>query len=80
MLDRATFRRHRAWLTAAVFALAVLAYAPALAGVFVFDDIHSVSDNPALKDLGNLGRFWTDPSAFTRGAGTMYRPLPSRGR
>lgn len=75
MLDRATFRRHRAWLTTAVFALAVLAYAPALAGVFVFDDIHSVSDNPALKDLGNLGRFWTDPSAFTRGAGTMYRPL-----
>ena len=75
MLDRATFHRQRAWLTAAVFTLAVLAYAPSLAGVYVFDDIHSVSDNPALQDLGNLGRFWTDPAAFTRGAGTMYRPF-----
>jgi tetratricopeptide (TPR) repeat protein len=75
MLDRATFHRHRAWLTAAVFALAVLAYAPSLAGVYVFDDIHSVSDNPALQDLGNLGRFWIDPAAFSRGAGTMYRPF-----
>jgi tetratricopeptide (TPR) repeat protein len=58
----------------AVFACALLAYGTALAGDYVFDDLHSVSDNPALRDLGNLARFWWDPSAFSIGAGTMYRP------
>ncbi len=54
--------------------LAVLAYGAALAGDFVFDDVHSVSANPAVHDLGNLGRYWTDPGCFSGAAARMYRP------
>lgn len=53
---------------------AMLAYGTALAGDYVFDDVHSISANTALHDLGNLGRYWTDPSAFSAGLGRMYRP------
>lgn len=59
----------------AIVALACLAYGAAAAGVLVFDDIHSIANNTALRDLGNLGRFWTDPSAFSAGGGRMYRPV-----
>jgi hypothetical protein len=59
---------------ALVFTLAWLAYGAALAGDFVFDDFHSVAANPALRDLGNLGAFWRDPTLFSAGSGAMYRP------
>lgn len=69
-------RVHRrvAWSVGAVALAALLAYATALAGDFVFDDWHSVAGNPAVQDLGMLGRHWTDPAAFTAGSGHMYRP------
>lgn len=57
-----------------VFVLAWLAYGAALAGDYVFDDFHSVAANPALRDLGNLGAFWRDPTLFSVGGGAMYRP------
>ena len=72
---RAAMRRHEALAACLVFVAAWLAYGAALAGEFVFDDIHTVSANPALHDLRNLGRYWTDPTAFTAGAGHMYRPV-----
>lgn len=59
----------------AVFALAVLAYAVALGGAYVFDDLHSVSDNPALHDVANFWRWLSDPTAFSQSANSaMYRP------
>jgi len=61
-------------LLALVALLALCAYGAALAGDFVFDDIHSVSANPALQDLSNLGRFWTDPDTFSGTDARMYRP------
>ena len=64
-------RRWAAWLVA----LALLAYGPALAGDYVFDDLHSIAENPAVHDVANIGRFWTDPAAFSRGSGHMYRPM-----
>lgn len=61
---------------AAVLACAGLAYGAALAGDFVYDDIHSVSANPAIRDLGNVGRFFTDPGTFSAlAANRMYRPV-----
>ena len=53
---------------------ALLAYATAIAGDYVFDDYHSIVGNTALHDLGNLGRYWTDPAAFSGSAARMYRP------
>ncbi|MCB9877387.1 MAG: hypothetical protein H6835_07275 [Planctomycetes bacterium] len=67
-------RRTPFGLFAVVALLAVVAYGAALTGVYVFDDIHSVDANPALHDLGNLGRFWVDPGAFSGAASRMYRP------
>src|SRR5688572_33506538 len=63
------------WCAVAVALLALLAYGSALAGDYVFDDIHSVLANPALHDTGNIASYWTDPSAFSRGIGRMYRPV-----
>jgi tetratricopeptide (TPR) repeat protein len=57
-----------------VFALAWLAYGLALGGDYVFDDVHSVAANPALYDLGDLGRLLVDPSAFSGTGQRMYRP------
>ncbi|HEB52643.1 MAG TPA: tetratricopeptide repeat protein [bacterium] len=57
-----------------VVAVALCAYGLAVLGDYVFDDVHSVSANPAVHDLANLGRFWTDPSTFSGAAARMYRP------
>ena len=68
-------RRGTPWrLFGLVALLAMLAYGTALAGVYVFDDIHSVDANAALHDLSNLGRYWTDPAAFSGTSARMYRP------
>lgn len=73
-LPRAAVATRVRWGAAIVALLAVLAYGTALAGEYVFDDIHSVMGNPALHDVGNVGAYWTDPAMFSRGAGRMYRP------
>lgn len=70
---RAARRRRLGALLLAL--LAMLAYATALAGDFVFDDIHSIVGNPALHDLANLDRLLTDPSAFSGTGNRMYRPV-----
>jgi len=61
---------------AAVVALAALiAFAPALAGVFVYDDIHSIAANPGVHSLANVPRFFVDPTLFSCNSGAMYRPV-----
>jgi hypothetical protein len=65
----------RVWIAAAaVVLIAFVAYGVALAGEYVFDDYHSVAGNPVVHDVANIPTFWTDPSAFSRGIGRMYRP------
>ena len=61
-------------LGALVFVLAWLAYGIALAGDYVFDDVHSVSQNAALHDLSDIWRLCVDPSAFSATGQRMYRP------
>jgi protein O-mannosyl-transferase len=75
--DSAASRRRRLgwWAAAAVALLACCAYGAALAGDYVFDDVHSVAANPAVHDVANVGRFFVDPSAFSSGSARMYRPV-----
>lgn len=75
MIDRSSFARLRTRLGLLLFGLALLAYAPSLAGQYLFDDIHSIADNPALQDPWAALTCWIDPDAFSRGAGKMYRPM-----
>ncbi len=57
-------------------ALVTLTHAPALDSGFHYDDRHSLLDNPHIRDLGQIPRFFYDPTAFSADpAYAMYRPL-----
>ena len=65
-----TAKSHRTILLAAiVVVLTVLAYFPALAGGFVWDDDDYVTDNPHLRDPGGLYDLWIP------GSTRQYYPL-----
>ncbi|HEX5050305.1 MAG TPA: hypothetical protein VFZ65_00905 [Planctomycetota bacterium] len=68
-------RRRAVWFAAGVALLAACAYVTALAGDYVFDDVHSVAANPALQHLGNVWQLLSDPAAFSAGTSRMYRPV-----
>ncbi len=59
-----------------IFVACVVAYGNSFENSFHYDDEHSIQKNIHLRDMGNLGRFFVDPSTFsvdeTKG---MYRPL-----
>jgi Flp pilus assembly protein TadD len=56
--------------------LGALAYVDALWGGFHFDDAHAIVENPAIRSLGNLGRFFTDATTFSvLPQNQSYRPL-----
>lgn len=59
---------------AVVAVLAVVAFAAALAGQLVYDDIHSIATNPVLHDPKAAWRWLSDPGAFSE-QGRMYRPV-----
>ncbi len=65
-------RRSRSrWLPAAALAaMTLLAYLPALRAGWIWDDDHYVTENPTLHDLNGLRRIWTDPLATPQ-----YYPL-----
>ncbi|MEW6750771.1 MAG: tetratricopeptide repeat protein [Candidatus Latescibacterota bacterium] len=59
-----------------VLAAALLAYGSSVSNPFHYDDFHSIVNNPYLRSLGNLPRFFVDPTLFSRDpAHAMYRPL-----
>lgn len=60
---------------AVIVACAVLAYATCVFGDFVFDDRHSVSQNPALLSLANVPAFFVDVDLFSSLNIRMYRPV-----
>jgi tetratricopeptide (TPR) repeat protein len=62
------------WWTLPI-ACAVLAYGAAIAGVFVYDDHHSVRENEALSTLANIPRYFVDPDLFSALDNRMYRPV-----
>lgn len=71
---RGVVLRHR-WLLLGIALLALLAHGAALAGEFVFDDVHSVLGNPALAAPRDWWRLCSDPSAFSGGSARMFRPV-----
>lgn len=64
----------RGWIW--IVGACLLVYANSFENGFHYDDEHSVLNNIHLRDLGNVGRFFTDPATFSvdhdKG---MYRPL-----
>ncbi|MGI4829074.1 MAG: tetratricopeptide repeat protein [Janthinobacterium lividum] len=53
-----------------------LVYANSFSNSFHFDDFHTITDNPAVRSLGNLHRIFTDTTAFSvLPANQTYRPI-----
>lgn len=69
-----TARRQVRWCVGALAVLALLAFGGVIAGDYVFDDVHSVSGNPAFVEPDFVWRALTDPSAFSGKGQRMYRP------
>ena len=68
-------RPHPAWALL-IPALVFLIYANSLGNGFHFDDFNSIVDNPAIKTLREIPRFFQDSTAFSTKAGNWpYRPL-----
>ncbi len=66
--------RTRRW-SVVLLLLSLVAYAAALWGDFVFDDIHAVAANPALQAPVDWWRLCWDPDAFSAGSARMFRPV-----
>ncbi|MBK8976513.1 MAG: hypothetical protein IPM29_11400 [Planctomycetes bacterium] len=59
-----------------VAALAFVAHASTLLGTaFLYDDLHSVRDNAAIRELARIPSFFWDPDAFSDLPAPMYRPV-----
>jgi len=69
--------RQRILVVVALMALVVLVYQGSLSGDFVYDDHRFVANNPALRTLGNIPDFFTDPSTVDPEGNWegIYRPL-----
>lgn len=63
------------WGILLIAAAAVVAYGAALGGDFVFDDLHSVRDNAALRSLSNIPAFFVDVDLFSSLDCRLYRPV-----
>lgn len=57
-----------------VLLVGLLAHGLSLGGHLVYDDLHSVRDNEAIRTLSNLPQFFVDPTMFST-KGAMYRPV-----
>lgn len=66
--------RWRILVVSAIF----LAYANSFHNSFHFDDFHTIVDNPAIRSLQNVPRFFTDATTFSvLPANRTYRPIVS---
>lgn len=61
-----------------VLVVVLLTYSNHFENSFHFDDAHAIVENPYIRDLGNIGVFFTDAQAFsTLPANRTYRPFVS---
>jgi tetratricopeptide (TPR) repeat protein len=61
-----------------VLLLVTLVYASHFGNTFHFDDSHTVTENPWIRDLRNIPRFFTDGATFsTLPPNRSYRPIVS---
>ena len=59
-------------------ALLSLAHCGSVTDVFHFDDVHVIEENPFIRDVRNVPRFFTDATTFsTNPANQTYRPVLS---
>ncbi len=68
----------RGFVTGLLVLAALALYLPVATkwGTWHFDDFHSITENESVCSLRNLGRFFTDPQAFSGEPGNvMYRPV-----
>ena len=60
----------------AILLVSFAVYANSLDNPFLYDDQHSIVDNPHLRDLGRVPSYFIDPTAFSADPeNAMYRPL-----
>jgi hypothetical protein len=70
-------QRRAAWRVAILLAICI-AYANSFQNQFHFDDFHTIVDNPAIRSLRNIPRFFTDATTFSvLPANRTYRPVVS---
>ena len=66
----------RGWALGLVLVCALLSYHNVLWHSFHYDDEHSILENPHVRSLANVPRFFVDPGAFSgMPEARMYRPL-----
>jgi tetratricopeptide (TPR) repeat protein len=69
-------QRNTPFLLALALLGVLLAYANHFGNSFHFDDFHAVTDNPWIRNLGNVPRFFVDAATVsTLPANRVYRPL-----
>ena len=69
-------RRNITFLLALVLLAVLLAYTNHFENAFHFDDFHTITDNPWIRSVGNIPRFFTDANtSSTLPANRVYRPL-----
>ncbi len=62
----------------AILATVTVTYANSFHNGFHFDDFHTIVDNPAIRELRNIPRFFTDATTFSvLPANRTYRPFVS---
>jgi len=77
-LPAPTADRRTLYLCAVLVVAILAAYANHFQNPFEFDDSHTITDNPAVRTLHNLPRFFTDTSLFSSMKGSqVYRPMVS---
>jgi tetratricopeptide (TPR) repeat protein len=65
-------------LAGCLLAAVTLAYSNHFDNAFHFDDFHTVTDNPYIRSLGNIPKFFTNAETFsTLSSNRSYRPLIS---
>src|ERR1700682_855169 len=69
-------RRNTTILLALLMLLVVLAYSNHFQNEFHFDDSHTVVDNPYIRSLKNIPRFFIDATTFSSlPSNQSYRPI-----
>ncbi len=72
------FRSKQAWWFVAVVLAVCAVYSNSFQNAFHFDDFHTIVNNPYIRSLRNVPRFFTDASTFSvLPANRTYRPMVS---
>lgn len=75
---RGLLRRKSPWAALGILLLTAGVYFNSLDNSFHYDDTHSILENPHLRRLSQIPRFFVDPRTFSREPGmAMYRPMLS---